>query len=100
MTILKTLKFIVFNVLLPLFDIGTDVQAFLIYLLADDHRHPYWAFITLFWIFNPFLVHICKFVVILFLSKKADWKNLCLHIPFVTPLNNCYYAYQLHKLNF
>ena len=100
MTILKTLKFIFFNVLLPLCDIGTDFQAFLVYLLADDHRHPYWALLTLFWIFNPFLVHLCKFVAILFLTKEADWKNLCIHIPFVIPLNNCYYAYQLHKLNF
>ena len=100
MTIIKSLKFIFFNVVLPLFDTGTDVQAFLLYLLADDHQHPYWALLTLFWIFNPFLVHLCKFVAIYFNTRQADWKNLFLHFPFVIPLNNCYHAYQLHKLNF
>ena len=100
MTIIKSLKFIFFNVVLPLFDTGTDVQAFLLYLLADDHRHPYWAFLTLFWIFNPFLVHLCKFVAIYFNTRQADWKNLFLHFPFVIPLKNCYHAYHLYKLNF
>ena len=92
MTIIKSLKFIFFNVVLPLFDTGTDVQAFLLYLLADDHPHPYWALLTLFWIFNPFLVHLCKFVAIYFNTRQADWKNLFLHFPFVIPLNNCYHA--------
>ena len=78
----------------------TDVQAFLLYLLADDHQHPYWALLTLFWIFNPFLVHLCKFVAIYFNTRQTEWKNLFLHFPFVIPLKNCYHAYHLYKLNF
>ena len=87
----KLIKFLFFNVILPLFDIGTDVQVFILYLFFD--KHPNWAFLTLFWIFNPFLVHLGTFAYILFFdTKNADWRNLFLHIPFVIPLKNCYRA--------
>ena len=92
--IFKLIKFFFFNVILPLFDIGTDVQVFILYLFFD--KHPNWAFLTLFWIFNPFLVHLGTFAYILFFdTKNAAWSNLFLHIPFVIPLKNCYRAYQL-----
>ena len=95
---MKTIKFIVFNVILPLFDIGTDVQAFFLYLFY--YNHPNWAFLTLFWIFNPFFVHLYLFAYILYSEKKADWHNLFLHFPFVIPFRNCFLALELHKLNF
>ena len=98
MEIMKMVKFLVFNVILPLFDIGTDVQAFFLYLFY--YNHPNWAFLTLFWIFNPFFVQLFKFVFILYFTKKADWGNLFLHFPFVIPFKNCWHAYQLHKLDF
>ena len=94
----KTAKFLFTNVALPLFDIGTDFQAFIFYLFYYDH--PNWALLTLFWIFNPFFVQLAKFVADLYNTREADWKNLFLHIPFVIPIRNCYRAYQLHTLDF
>ena len=98
MEILKLFKFLFFNVILPLFDVGTDVQAFILYLFYDNH--PSWAYLTLFWIFNPFFVHLFKFAFVLYSKKKADWYNLFLHFPFVIPFKNCKLAFELHKLNF
>ena len=91
-------KFLFTNVALPLFDIGTDFHTFVFFLFYYDH--PKWAFLTLFWIFNPFFVQIFKFVFILYSEKKASWYNLFLHIPFVIPIRNCCLAYELHKLKF
>ena len=95
---MEILKFLFFNVILPLFDVGTDVQAFILYLFYDNH--PSWAYLTLFWIFNPFFVHLFKFAFVLYSKKKADWYNLFLHFPFVIPFKNCKLAFELHKLNF
>ena len=87
----KLSKFVFFNVILPFVDIGTDVHAFILYLFYDNN--PNWAYLTLFWIFNPFLVHLGTFAYILFFdTKNADWRNLFLHIPFVIPIKNCYRA--------
>ena len=95
----KLFKFFSFNIFLPIFDISTDVQAFILYLFYDNH--PNWAYLTLFWIFNPFLVQLFKFFFfILYDKKKPDWCNLFLHFPFVIPLKNCWFAYELHKLDF
>ena len=95
---LNLTKFLFSNVALPLFDIGTDFQAFIFYLFYYDH--PRWALLTLFWICNPFFVQLGKFFANLYNTREADWKNLFLHLPFVIPIRNCFLAYQLHKLNF
>ena len=97
---LKILKFSIFNVGLPLFDMATDLQAFIIYFFYDDH--PNWAFLTLFWIFNPFIMHSVKFIAAYFYYKtgKPDWFHLFLHFPFVLPLRNFYLTFQLYKLRF
>ena len=42
-------KFVVFNSLLPLFDMGTDIKAFVFYISALAY-HPNWAALTLMWI--------------------------------------------------
>ena len=98
MQIFKLFKFIFFNIILPVFDISTDVQAFILYLFYDNH--PNWAYLTLFWIFNPFFVQLFKFVFILYYNRKAEWCNLFLHLPFVIPIKNCWLAYELHTLDF
>ena len=96
----EILKFFIFNVGLPLFDMATDLQAFIIYFFYDDH--PNWAFLTLFWIFNPFIMHSVKFIAAYFYYKtgKPDWFHLFLHFPFVLPLRNFYLTFQLYKLRF
>ena len=67
----KLIKFLFFNVILPLFDIGTDVHTFITYLFYDNN--PNWAYLTLLWIFNPFLVYLGKFAyILLFDTKNAD----------------------------
>ena len=46
MQIFKVFKFVFFNIILPIFDISTDVQAFILYLFYDNHSN--WAYLTLF----------------------------------------------------
>ena len=99
---LAILKFITFNTVLPLFDMGTDVRAVLMYLTAVGVAyHPNWAALTLVWIVVPFLLHLVKFLYhLLARTGEASWRDLFLHIPFVLPIRNLYYAYLLHKLDF
>ena len=58
---LAILKFITFNTILPLFDMGTDIRAFFLYLSAVAY-HPNWAALTLVWIVVPFVLHLIKFI--------------------------------------
>ena len=39
-------KFATLNTSLPFLDVATDIKAFLVYLLYEDH--PYWAYLTFF----------------------------------------------------
>ena len=97
---LDILKFITFNCILPLFDMGTDVRAVFLYLFGVAY-HPNWAVLTLVWIVVPFVLHLVKFLYhLLAKTGEASWRDLFLHIPFVLPIRNLYYAYLLHKLGF
>ena len=99
---LAILKFITFNTILPLVDMSTDVRAVILYLTAVGVAyHPNWAALTLVWIVVPFLLHLVKFLYhLLAKTGEASWRDLFLHIPFVLPIRNLYYAYLLHKLDF
>ena len=94
------LKFILFNSVLPALDVGTDVKAFLFYLSLD---HLNWATLTVTWIVVPFCFHLAKFLFQFaktrIVGREECW-DLFLHIPFVLPLRNLYYAYQLYRLDF
>ena len=93
-------KFVVFNTILPLFDMGTDIRAYVFYASAVAY-HPNWAWLTLMWIVVPFLIHLAKFLYhLLAKTGEADWKDLLLHIPFVLPLRNLRLAYRLYELRF
>ena len=94
------LKFVTFNTILPLFDMGTDLRAFFLYLGTVAY-HPNWAALTLMWILVPFVLHLVKFLYhLLAKTGEADWKDLLLHIPFVLPLRNLWLACRLYNLNF
>ena len=92
-------KFLTFNTGLPLFDMGTDFRTFFFYLTVASF-HPNWAMLTLGWILVPFFLHVCKFLHHLVTTGEAKWKELLLHVPFVLPLRNAFYAIKLHKLGF
>ena len=97
---LDILKFITFNCILPIFDMGTDIRAVFLYLFGVAY-HPNWAVLTLVWIVVPFVLHLVKFLYhLLAKTGEASWRDLFLHIPFVLPIRNLYYAYLLHKLDF
>ena len=101
------LRFLFFNVALSTTDVVTDLVTFLD-LLVDN---PYWAALTLSWMFMPFVLH-----TIWFLFKKATGKcNPCTsfteltsqfykeagaHLPFVSSMHNVLRAKRLHKLKF
>ena len=91
------LKFIFFNSVLPTLDVGTDIKAFLFYLSLE---HVHWAVLTITWIVVPFAIHLVKFLYQFAKTRKAEWRDLFLHIPFVLPLRNLYFAYRLNKLGF
>ena len=91
------LKFIFFNSVLPTLDVVTDIKAFLFYLSLE---HVNWAVLTVTWIVVPFAIHLVKFLYQFAQTRKAEWGNLLLHIPFILPLRNLYSAYQLNKLDF
>ena len=92
-------KFLTFNTGLPLFDMGTDFRTFFFYLSVASF-HPNWAMLTLGWILVPFFLHVCKFLHHLVTTGEAKWKELLLHVPFVLPLRNAYFAQKLNKLGF
>ena len=96
----RILKFILFNSALPALDVGTDVKAFLFYLSLD---HLNWATLTVTWIVVPFCFHLAKFLFQLAKTRtvgREECWDLFLHIPFVLPLRNLYFAYRLNKLGF
>ena len=104
---LAVLKFLLFNSVLSTTDVLTDLLTF--FDLLDDN--PRWAFLTFFWMWNPFLFH-----TLLFLYKKATGKcRTCdtfyefmgefyteagVHIPFVSSMHNIWRAKRLHQLKF
>ena len=59
-------KFLFFNSMLPAFDIGTDLKAFLVYSAYYDDDidnylyHPKWAVLNLSWMFAPFGIYIAS----------------------------------------
>ena len=101
------LRFLFFNVALSTTDVVTDLFTFLD-LLVDN---PYWAGLTLSWMFMPFILH-----TIYFLFKKATgkcdsctsvtelmrqfYKEAGAHLPFVSSLHNVFRAKRLHELKF
>ena len=74
-------KFVFFNSVLPSVDIGTDINAFLVYLALNDsdpnHYHPKWAVLTISWVFTPFVIHVGKFFYELSTTRKAGWFVVC-----------------------
>ena len=91
------LKFIFFNSVLPFLDVFTDFKAFVFYLSLE---HVNWAALTVTWIVVPFAIHLVKFLYQFAKTRKAEWCDLILHIPFVLPLRNLYYARRLYRLDF
>ena len=88
-------RFILFNVIFPIVDVATDVKSFLFYFLL---LHFNWAYLTLTWVGVPFAIHLAKFLYELF-NGKAGWKefgDVFLHIPFILPLRNLYFALVLY----
>ena len=78
---------------------GTDFRTFFFYLTVASF-HPNWAMLTLGWILVPFFLHVCKFLHHLVTTGEAKWKELLLHVPFVLPLRNAFFARKLNKLGF
>ena len=123
---ISILKFILFNVLLGLLDMSTDLATF--FTLMEDH-HPLWAALTGFWMSTSFLVHAAFFTFRcqinlshLFKCLHRISKDRCLngttgyntygdlalgfykeaavHLPFVLPIHNLWRAKQLNGLRF
>ena len=99
-SLIAILKFVTFNTILPLFDMGTDLRAVFLYLGTVAY-HPNWAVLTLVWIVVPFLLHLAKFLYhLLAKTGEESFRDLLLHVPFVLPIRNLYYAYKLFGMRF
>ena len=113
---LKLLKFIFFNFVLPLSDVGTDFSTFL--SLKDDGQ-AWWANLTLSWMFVPVIIRLATFIYQLpaTIRKLCDsegrvkcevvcgvmlafFKEVIVHLPFCLPLYNLYLANKLRKLRY
>ena len=104
---LAVLRFLFFNVALSSTDVGTDLFTFL--ELAPDN--PWWACLTLMWTVMPFFVRTAFFVY-----KKASgnceacgtwsellsefYREVVVHLPFISSMHNIWRAKRLHDLNF
>ena len=95
------IRFLVFNVGLPTVDVVTDLINF--FTLLPDH--PYWAHITLTWMFTSFSVHaVLFFIKAIWIDKtKRTWpdfyKEVVIHFPGVASFHNLWMARRLHQLN-
>ena len=99
-SMIAILKFVTFNTILPLFDMGTDLRAVFLYLGTVAY-HPNWAVLTLVWIVVPFLLHLGKFLYhLLAKTGEASFRDLLLHVPFVLPIRNLIYACLLFRMRF
>ena len=95
--------FVVFNSLLPGSDVGTD---FITCIDLFHQGHHLLACMTLFFMWNPFIVH-SIFMAFKFCNHKnhknspfdakKELKELIFLFPLVTPVKNLYYGYKLNK---
>ena len=106
----KILTHILFNVILNGMDVGTDLKTFI--ELIWDWNHPFWASLTLTWMFNPFLFHSLAFFINFLWSKKvrektkkrgffkAFFDNAGVHFPFFVPIRNLWKSRDLYNLRY
>ena len=96
------LRFLVFNVVLPTVDVVTDLINF--FTLLPDH--PYWAYITLTWMFTSFSVHAALFFInaIWIDHTIRTWQNfykeVVIHFPGVATFHNLWMAWRLYQLKY
>ena len=84
--------------------LGTDLSTHL--SLKKDH--PWWAWVTLSWMFMPFAIHVAMFCYTTIRNKVkgtsestgTGFGGACLHLPFVQTVRNLYNAWKLHKLGY
>ena len=96
-TAVKLVQFVVFNVILPCADVGTDFYTFLSFL---QEGHVYWATITLGWMFLPFIINSLLACRNFFLAWRSgsdypDMVMILFYFPFILPFRNLYNAYLL-----
>ena len=101
------LRFLFFNSVLSTADVLTDLLTFLD--LLDNN--PNWAFLTFYWMWNPFLVHTAFFLFRKATGKsqasttysklmKEFYKEAGVHVPFVSSMHNIWRAKRLHQLKY
>ena len=106
------LRFLFFNSVLSTADVLTDLLTFLD--LLDNN--PNWAFLTFYWMWNPFLVRTAFFLFRKATGKcqasttttqstylelmKEFYKEAGVHVPFVSSMHNIWRAKRLYQLKF
>ena len=97
--------FLITNSVFPSTDIGTDLATF---VDLRKQGHVRWSYLTLFWMWLPFLFN--SFVVLhdVFLERncgtavslKKVLTKTFLHIPLVLQVKNVYQGLKLYKMGF
>ena len=102
------LKFFVFNSALSTADVLTDLLTFL--ALLDNN--PNWAGLTLYWMWNPFLVHTAIFLYNKAFCKRGQtcntshglmnefYKEAGVHLPFVSSMHDIWRTHKLYELKY
>eukprot|EP00090_Calanus_glacialis_P039897 TRINITY_DN69484_c0_g1_i1.p1 TRINITY_DN69484_c0_g1~~TRINITY_DN69484_c0_g1_i1.p1 ORF type:complete len:291 (-),score=44.13 TRINITY_DN69484_c0_g1_i1:28-900(-) len=90
------LMFFVMNVALNSADLVSDgLTAYALWAI-----HPTWAWMTILWMFAPFLLHF----LVIFLDKKRDWKGgarkAFIHFPLAIPITNTYHTYKFAEIKY
>ena len=95
----KLIIFFIFNCCLPGADIGTDFYTFIVLV----YLHPWWAGLTLAWMFVPFLIKLGIFVFDSLGKNGASWdqfKDVIIHFPFLLPLHNTFLLFVLDGIGY
>ena len=102
------LKFFVFNSALSTADVLTDLLTYL--ALLDNN--PNWAGLTLYWMWNPFVVHSAIFLFNKAFCKRGKtsntiqelmhefYKQAGVHLPFVASVHNIWRTHRLYQLKY
>merc|ERR1719319_1094633 len=100
----KILLFLIFNCVLSGLDVGTDFATFVTLVTL----HPWWAGLTLVWVFVPFFINLGKFTYDVIrnwkngegMDKMGGLKDVFIHFPFVLTIRNFCLADRLYGMGF
>ena len=100
------LLFVFFNTVLPICDVGTDGFTYMDLL---KYAHIKWASLTMYFMWNSFVLHLSAFIYKALQSAcgknpnfqfQKELVKVVIHIPFAMPVKNVYNAHLLYRMRY